>query len=139
MIKGSSTRSCVCSSPFGLKKMLIFSVTSVLCYFPPSAVLQGYAKVFWRNVDKAKVEVKVGVEDFLAKAFEKFYVAILVLYETWGCVGGSSNVHAWKFHGLVCFHLESWTMIQDNWSNFTQVPLLFKGFEMRLWWLLWIA
>ncbi len=36
--------------------------------------------MFGRNVDKAKVEVKVGVEDFLVKAFEKFYVAI------WSCM-----------------------------------------------------
>jgi hypothetical protein len=38
--------------------------------------LQGYARVFERNVDKAKMEIKVGVEDFLMKAFEKFYITI---------------------------------------------------------------
>jgi hypothetical protein len=32
--------------------------------------------MFRRNVGKAKMEVRVGVEDFLAKAFEKFYVTI---------------------------------------------------------------
>jgi hypothetical protein len=32
--------------------------------------------MFGRNVGKAKMEVRVGVEDFLVKAFEKFYVAI---------------------------------------------------------------
>jgi len=36
--------------------------------------------VFGINVDKAKVEVKARVEDFLAKAFEKFYIAI------WSCM-----------------------------------------------------
>ncbi len=77
MIKGSSTCSCVHSSTFGLKKLLIFNVNGVLCYFPPLTVLQGYAKVFGRNVDKAKMEVKIGVEDFLVKAFEKNYVASL--------------------------------------------------------------
>jgi hypothetical protein len=44
----------------------------VLCYFPLLAVLQRYARVFGRNADKAKVEVKVGVEDFLAKALKSF-------------------------------------------------------------------
>jgi hypothetical protein len=48
----------------------------VWCYFPPFTLLQGYARVFGRNVDKAKVEVKVGVEDFLTRAFEKFYITI---------------------------------------------------------------
>jgi hypothetical protein len=32
--------------------------------------------VFGRNVNKAKMEVRAGVEDFLVKAFEKFYLAI---------------------------------------------------------------
>jgi hypothetical protein len=36
--------------------------------------------MFGRNVDKAKVEVKVGVEDFLTKAFEKYYIVI------WSCM-----------------------------------------------------
>ncbi len=48
----------------------------MLCYFPPSIVLKGNARVFGGNVDKAKVEVRVGVEDFLAKAFENFYTTI---------------------------------------------------------------
>jgi hypothetical protein len=30
-------------------------------------------------------------------------------------------------------------MFQDGWLNFTQVPLVFKGFETCLLWLLWIA
>jgi hypothetical protein len=36
--------------------------------------------MFGRNVDKAKMEVRVGVEDFLAKTFEKFYIVI------WSCM-----------------------------------------------------
>jgi hypothetical protein len=68
MIKGSSTCSCVHSSPLGLNKLLIFNVNGVLCDFTPSAILQGNARVFGRNVGKSKVEVRVGVEDFLAKA-----------------------------------------------------------------------
>jgi hypothetical protein len=32
--------------------------------------------MFGRNVDKAKVEVRFGMEDFLVKAFEKKFVAI---------------------------------------------------------------
>ncbi len=36
--------------------------------------------MFERNVDKTKMESRVGMENFLAKAFEKFYVTI------WSCV-----------------------------------------------------
>jgi hypothetical protein len=76
MIKGSSTHSHVHSSPFKLKKLLIFSINGVLCYFPPLVVLKGNARVFGRNVNKAKVEVRAKVEDFFAKTFEKFYITI---------------------------------------------------------------
>jgi hypothetical protein len=65
---------------FRPKKLLILSVNGVLCYFPPSVVLNGNVRVFGKNVDKAKVEVRVGVEDFLVKAFEKFYITI------WSCM-----------------------------------------------------
>jgi hypothetical protein len=65
MIKGNSTHSHVHSSPFRPKKLLILNVNGVLCYFSPSIVLKGNARVFGRNVDKAKVEVRVGMEDFL--------------------------------------------------------------------------
>jgi hypothetical protein len=80
MIKGNLTHSHVHSSPFRPKKLLIFNVNGVLCYFSPSIVLKGNARVFGRNVDKAKVEVRVGVEDFFVKAFEKFYIVI------WSCM-----------------------------------------------------
>jgi hypothetical protein len=72
MVKGSSTYSRVHSSPFGLKKMLIFSVNGVVIFL----TFCSFARVFGRNVDKAKMEVKVGVEDFLMRAFEKFYITI---------------------------------------------------------------
>jgi hypothetical protein len=36
--------------------------------------------VFGKNVDKTKVEVKDGVENFFNKAFQKFHIAI------WSCM-----------------------------------------------------
>jgi len=60
--------SCVRSSPLRPKKLLILSVNGVLCDFPPLAILQGNVRVFGRNVDKSKVEVKAEVEDVLGKA-----------------------------------------------------------------------
>jgi hypothetical protein len=50
------------------ENLLILTVNGVLCDFPPSAILQGNAKIFGRNVDKSKMEIKARVEDFLAKA-----------------------------------------------------------------------
>ncbi len=76
MIKGSSTCLCLHSSPLGPKKFLILNVIGVLCYFPPLAILQRNVRIFRRNVDKAKMEVRARMEDFLVKAFEKFYVEI---------------------------------------------------------------
>jgi hypothetical protein len=81
--------------------------------------------MFGKNVDKAKVEVRPRVEEFLVRHLKSF---MLVLYETWGYAGGSSNAHAWKFYGLVHFHLGTRIMLQEGWSNFSQVPLLFIGF-----------
>jgi hypothetical protein len=71
--------------------------------------------VFRKNVDKAKVEVRVKVEDFLVKAFEKFNVVIwfcmefndmlevlpMLMFENfmdqfifiWGCEQCSKMVH----------------------------------------------
>ncbi len=56
--------------------MMILNINGVLCYFQLSTILDGNARVFGKNVDKAKVEVKDGVEDFLMKAFEKIYIVI---------------------------------------------------------------
>jgi hypothetical protein len=50
------------------KKLLVLNVNGMLCYFQPSAILQGNARVFGKNVD----EVRVKVENFLSKAFQKF-------------------------------------------------------------------
>jgi hypothetical protein len=65
---------------FDLKKMLVFNVNGVLCYFPPSIILQGNAKMFGKKVDKTKVEVKAGIKNYLSKAFQKFHIAI------WSCM-----------------------------------------------------
>ncbi len=73
--KDSSTCLRVCSSPLGSKKLLIFSVNGLLCYFPPSAVLQGNVRLFGRNVDKAKVEVRMERKIFLRRHLKKNYVA----------------------------------------------------------------
>ncbi len=43
------------SSSLEPKKMLVLSVNSVLCYFPPPVILQGNARVFKKNVNKTKV------------------------------------------------------------------------------------
>jgi hypothetical protein len=94
MTKGSSTHLCVCSSLLGPKSLLIFSVNGVLCYFPPSVTQQGNARVFGRNVEKAKVEVKVRVEDFFVKAFEKFHITIWSCMKVEDVLRGFSNGHA---------------------------------------------
>jgi hypothetical protein len=36
-------------------------MNNVLCYVPQCAILQGIARVFRRNIDESKVEVKVGI------------------------------------------------------------------------------
>jgi hypothetical protein len=78
--KDNSTHSRVHSSLLKPKKLLILNINGVLCYFPFSVILEGNVRMFGRNVDKAKVEVKVGVEDFLTKAFEKYCIVI------WSCM-----------------------------------------------------
>ncbi len=52
----------------------------MLCYFPPLTILHGNARVFGKNVDKTKVEVRAKVENFLNEAFKKFHIAI------WSCM-----------------------------------------------------
>jgi len=69
-----------CSLFFGPKKMLIININGVLCYFPHLAILQGNDRVFGRNANKTKVEVRVGVDNFFAKAFKSFYITI------WSCM-----------------------------------------------------
>jgi hypothetical protein len=60
--------------------MLVFNVNGVLCYFPPSIILQRNVRVFGEKVDKTKVEVKAGKKNYLSKAFQKFHIAI------WSCM-----------------------------------------------------
>jgi hypothetical protein len=55
-------------------------MNGVLCYFPQYAILQDNVQVFGRKIDKTKIEVKLGVEHFLANAFQKFYIII------WSCM-----------------------------------------------------
>jgi hypothetical protein len=62
------------------KKMLILNVNGMLCYVPQCVVQQGNARVFGRNIDKNKVEVRIGVEHFISNVFKKFYIAI------WPCM-----------------------------------------------------
>jgi hypothetical protein len=63
-----------------IKKLLIFSVNGVLCYFPPSTVLQGNARLCGSNVNKAKMEVRMEWKIFLRRHLKKKYVAI------WSCM-----------------------------------------------------
>jgi len=79
MIEGSSTCLCMFISSW-TKKIVDYQHHWCLCYFPLLVILQRKVIMFRRNVDKAKVKVRARVEDFLAKAFEKFYVAI------WSCM-----------------------------------------------------
>jgi hypothetical protein len=67
-------------STFEPKKLLVFSVNGMLYYFPPLVVLQGNVRVFGKNVNKTKVEVKIGVKFFLSRAFQKFHIII------WSCM-----------------------------------------------------
>jgi hypothetical protein len=60
-IKATSMSSCGCLKFVGPKKLLIINMNNVLCYVPQCAILQGIARVFRRNIDESKVEVKVGI------------------------------------------------------------------------------
>jgi hypothetical protein len=80
VVKGNSMHSHLCSFSLEPKKLLVLSVNGMLCYFLPSAVLQGNARMFGKNVDMTKVEVRARVESFLNKAFQKFHIAI------WSCM-----------------------------------------------------
>jgi len=52
---------CLHSSSLEPKKLLVLSINGVLCYFPPSAILQRNARMFGKDVDETKVEVRVRV------------------------------------------------------------------------------
>jgi hypothetical protein len=85
--------SCLRSFFLKSKKLLVLNVNGRWCYFPPSTVLQGNDKVFRKNVNMTKVEVRVG-GNFFQQGISKVSYHNLVLYETWGCVRSSSHVHA---------------------------------------------
>ncbi len=70
----------ICSSSIELKKLLVLNINGTLCYFPPLVVLERNVKVFGKNVNKTKVKVKVGMENFLNKTFQKFHIVV------WYCV-----------------------------------------------------
>ncbi len=55
-------------------------MNDVLCYVPQCVVLQRNARVFEKNIDKSKVEVRDGIEHFLSKDLKKFYIVI------WSCM-----------------------------------------------------
>jgi hypothetical protein len=52
----------------------------VLCYFSRFVIRDGNERVFGRNIDKSKMEVKARVKTFLFNAFNYFYIAI------WSCM-----------------------------------------------------
>jgi hypothetical protein len=52
----------------------------MLCYFPPLVVLEGNARVFGKNVNKTRMEVRARVENFMSKTFQKFHIII------WSCM-----------------------------------------------------
>jgi hypothetical protein len=81
--KATSMSSHGCLKFVGPKKLLIFSVNSVLCYVPQCAILQGNAQVFGKNIDKNKVEVRVGISNiFFPMLLKSSTNCNLVLYET---------------------------------------------------------
>ncbi len=71
---------CLCLLSLKPKTLLVFNINGVLCCFPPSVILQGNARVFGKNVDKTKMEVKVRVDNFFNKTFQKFQIAF------WSCM-----------------------------------------------------
>jgi len=58
------------------KKLLILNVNGVICYFPKCAFLQGDQQKIRKNLDVSKLEIHVGVQNFLSQAFEHFYIFI---------------------------------------------------------------
>jgi hypothetical protein len=58
------------------KKLFILNVNGVLCYFPKCALLQGDQQKTGKNLNVSKLEIRVGIHDFLSRAFKHFYIAI---------------------------------------------------------------
>jgi hypothetical protein len=107
----------------------------VLCYFPPLVVLERNARVFGKNVNNTKMEVRARMENFLNKTFQKFHIVI------WSCKKLEDVLEILpmlmleSFLGWFVFFLGREQCSKT--SNFTWVPLLLKGFEMCLLCLLW--
>jgi hypothetical protein len=76
MVKDNSMCLCLRSSSLEPKKLLVFSINGVMCYFPPLVVLQGIVIMFGKNVKKTKVEIRAGVKILSSKAFQKFHITI---------------------------------------------------------------
>ncbi len=68
--------SCLHLQTNGPKRLLILSINNLLCYFPHSVVCHENARIFTRNIDRSKVEVKVRVEHFLSMTFNYFYIGM---------------------------------------------------------------
>jgi hypothetical protein len=128
-------RSHLCSSSIDPKKLLVLSINGVLCYFPPLVVLERNARVFGKNVNNTKMEVRARMENFLNKTFQKFHIVI------WSCKKLEDVLEILPMLMLESFlgwFVFFWGREQcSKTSNFTWVSLLLKGFEMCLLCLLW--
>jgi hypothetical protein len=52
----------------------------VLCYFPKCALFQGDQRKTKKNLNVSKSQIHGGIQDFLSRTFEHFYIAI------WSCM-----------------------------------------------------
>jgi hypothetical protein len=82
---------------------------------PPLVVLQGKVRVFGKNVDKTKMEIKAKVENFLGKAFQKFHIAI------WSCVKLEDVLENFPYSCLKVFCIGSFSF--RDVKNFINQPV----------------
>jgi len=68
------------SHPSTPKKLSIFNVNGVICYFSQNVILQRCHHVKGRNIDVNKMGARVGVQHFLSQAFKRHYIVI------WSCI-----------------------------------------------------
>ncbi len=73
------------------KKLLILNV-NVLCYIAHFPIQNGNERIFGKNIDKRKVEVKARIKNFLSNAFNCFYIAIQFCMKL-GCARRFSHVY----------------------------------------------
>jgi hypothetical protein len=76
VVKGNSRRLHLCSSSLEPKTLLVRNINGRCVISNLLVVLEGNARVFGKNVDKKEVEVRIGVEIFLSKTFQKFHIII---------------------------------------------------------------